>query len=86
MHPKVLGVVEENAENICRSSEVHETLQAEMLAQLTQDLKERLLSEGMLNKLVLINIAAEAYAANRRPGMDKVFSLMSPEAYSSCAF
>lgn len=39
-----------------------------MLAQLTQDLKERLLSEGMLNKLVLINIAAEAYAAIRRTG------------------
>ncbi|KAF8439594.1 Est1 DNA/RNA binding domain-containing protein, partial [Kalaharituber pfeilii] len=51
-------------------SDVHESLQTEMLAQLTQDLKERLLSKGMLNKLVLINIAAEAYAENRRPGRE----------------
>lgn len=39
-----------------------------MLQRLTEDLKERLLSEGMLNKMVLINIAAEAYAASKRPG------------------
>ena len=61
-------VVEGNAKPIIRNAEVHESLQGEMLAQLTQDLKERLLSEGMLSKLVLINIAAEAYAASRRPG------------------
>ena len=46
-----------------------ESLQAEMLAQLTQDIKERLLSEGMLSKLVLINIAAEAYARQKSKGL-----------------
>ncbi|RPB26879.1 hypothetical protein L211DRAFT_804507 [Terfezia boudieri ATCC MYA-4762] len=57
------------------NAEVHESLQGEMLAQLTQDLKERLLSEGMLSKLVLINIAAEAYAANRQPGREAIQAL-----------
>ncbi|KAF8428572.1 hypothetical protein EV426DRAFT_676954 [Tirmania nivea] len=57
------------------NAEVHESLQGEMLAQLTQDLKERLLSEGMLSKLVLINISAEAYAANRRPGREAIQAL-----------
>ena len=48
--------------------EAQESLQGEMLQRLTEDLKERLLSEGMLNKMVLINIAAEAYAASKWPG------------------
>lgn len=67
--------IEGNIEWFHRLSEVHESLQAEMLAQLTQDLKERLLSEGMLNKLVLINIAAEAYAAKKWSGMFKFILL-----------
>lgn len=57
---------------VYRLWEAQESLQGEMLQRLTEDLKERLLSEGMLNKMVLINIAAEAYAASKRPGKSKL--------------
>ncbi|KAI5845103.1 hypothetical protein DFP73DRAFT_548114 [Morchella snyderi] len=43
----------------------YEGLESEMLTQLALDLKERTLSNGMLSKLVLINIAAQFYAAER---------------------
>lgn len=39
-----------------------------MLAQLALDLKERTLSNGMLSKFVLINIAAQFYTAERLKG------------------
>ena len=45
-----------------------------MLTQLALDLKERTMSNGMLTKFVLINIAAQFYAANRSPKGD-----LSPE-------
>lgn len=41
-----------------------------MLTQLALDLKERTMSNGMLTKFVLINIAAQFYAANRSPKGD----------------
>jgi len=41
-----------------------------MLTQLALDLKERTMSNGMLTKVVLINIAAQFYAANRSPKGD----------------
>lgn len=43
----------------------YEALESEVLARLALDLKERTLSNGMLSKLVLINIAAQFYAAER---------------------
>lgn len=46
----------------------YEGLESEMLTQLALDLKERTLSNGMLSKLVLINIAAQFYAAERSKG------------------
>ncbi|KAF8477529.1 hypothetical protein BDZ91DRAFT_788057 [Kalaharituber pfeilii] len=68
--------------------DLHESLQTEMLTQMTQDSKERLLSEGMLIKLVLINIAAEAYAENRGPGRGAVqavnnFSRLNVETFNT---
>lgn len=39
-----------------------------MLTQLALDLKERTLSNGMLSKFVLINIAAQYYTAERSKG------------------
>lgn len=51
----------------CRFSE-YEALESEMLAQLALDLKERTLSNGMLSKFVLINIAAQYYTAERSKG------------------
>lgn len=38
-----------------------------MLTQLALDLKDRNLSDGMLVKLVLINISAQAYALPKAP-------------------
>lgn len=46
----------------------YEALESEMLAQLALDLKERTLSNGMLSKFVLINIAAQFYTAERSKG------------------
>jgi len=43
----------------------YETLESDMLTRLAQDLKDRNLSNGILNKMVLINIAAQDYAAKR---------------------
>jgi hypothetical protein len=40
-----------------------------MLTRLAQDLKDRNLSNGILNKMVLINIAAQDYAAKRASRM-----------------
>jgi hypothetical protein len=40
-----------------------------MLTQLAQDLKDRNLSNGILTKMVLINIAAESFATKRASGM-----------------
>jgi len=45
-------------------------MESEMLTQLALDLKERTMSNGMLTKFVLINIAAQFYAANRSPKGD----------------
>lgn len=56
-----------SAENISRFSE-YEALESEMLTQLALDLKERTLSNGMLSKFVLINIAAQFYTAERSKG------------------
>lgn len=42
-----------------------EALESEMLTQLALDLKDRNLSNGLLSKLVLINIAAQSHAAAR---------------------
>lgn len=46
----------------------YEALESEMLTQLALDLKERTLSNGMLSKFVLINIAAQFYTAERSKG------------------
>lgn len=54
--------------NICVRFSEYEALESEMLTQLALDLKERTLSNGMLSKLVLINIAAQFYAAERSKG------------------
>ncbi|KAG0637700.1 hypothetical protein HOY80DRAFT_1010509 [Tuber brumale] len=45
----------------------YEAMESEMLTQLALDLKERTMSNGMLTKFVLTNIAAQFYAANRSP-------------------
>ncbi|PWW80340.1 hypothetical protein C7212DRAFT_276141 [Tuber magnatum] len=45
----------------------YEGLESEMLTQLALDLKERTMSNGMLTKFVLINIAAQSYATNISP-------------------
>lgn len=45
----------------------HDELENEVLSQLAIDLKERSL-EGTLNKFVLINVAAEYFAAIRLRG------------------
>ncbi|KAL7274634.1 hypothetical protein RUND412_002466 [Rhizina undulata] len=53
----------------------HEALESEMLTQLALDLKERTLSNGMLSKFVLINIAAQSYAAQKlkEPGFSHAY-------------
>ena len=51
----------------------YEALESEMLTQLALDLKERTLSNGMLSKFVLINIAAQSYAESR-PGFTRARS------------
>ncbi|KAA8911092.1 hypothetical protein FN846DRAFT_897750 [Sphaerosporella brunnea] len=43
----------------------YESLESEMLTQLAQDLKDRNLSNGILTKMVLINIAAQFIAAQK---------------------
>lgn len=45
----------------------YEGAESDMLTQLALDLKDRNLSDGMLVKLVLINISAQNYALIRAP-------------------
>lgn len=46
-----------------------------MLTQLALDLKDRNLSDGMLVKLVLINISAQAYSLPKAPSKLRIQSI-----------
>lgn len=66
---KRVSYVSHDSQNVLNQASFpeYESVESDMLTQLALDLKDRNLSDGMLVKLVLINISAQHYSLLRAP-------------------